>query len=121
MGQAGFTAAPAWVKPRPVPATSNPTGVLPAMSLESATLAPGKGVVVPSPYWVSYGDMVAWAGGEPVAAPTSAETGFKLSAEGLERAITARTRWVLLNSPSNPSGAAYTRAELKALADVLLR
>ena len=86
-----------------------------------ATLNPGDEVVIPTPYWVSYWDIVALAGGQPVAAPTSSETGFKLSAEGLEKAITPRTRWVLLNSPSNPSGAAYTRAELKTLADVLLR
>ena len=86
-----------------------------------STLNPGDEVVIPTPYWVSYWDIVRLAGGEPIAAPTSAESGFKLSPEGLERAITPRTRWVFLNSPSNPSGAAYTRAELKALADVLLR
>ncbi len=86
-----------------------------------ATLNPGDEVVIPTPYWVSYWDIVALAGGQPVAAPTTAESGFKLSAEGLERAITPKTRWLLLNSPSNPSGAAYTRAELRALADVLLR
>ena len=86
-----------------------------------ATLNPGDEVVIPTPYWVSYWDIVLLAGGEPVAAPTTADNGFKLKAADLERAITPKTRWVLLNSPSNPSGAAYTRAELKALADVLLR
>jgi aspartate aminotransferase len=86
-----------------------------------STLNPGDEVVIPTPYWVSYWDIVRLAGGEPKAAPTTAESGFKLSAEGLEAAITPKTRWLLLNSPSNPSGAAYTRAELKALAEVLLR
>ncbi|MFC3079471.1 pyridoxal phosphate-dependent aminotransferase [Phenylobacterium terrae] len=86
-----------------------------------ATLNPGDEVVIPTPYWVSYPDMVLLAGGVPVPAPTSAETGFKLQPEALERAITPRTRWIILNSPSNPSGAAYTKAELRALADVLLR
>ena len=86
-----------------------------------STLNPGDEVVIPTPYWVSYWDIVRLAGGEPKAAPTSAESGFKLSAADLEAAITPKTRWLLLNSPSNPSGAAYTRAELKALAEVLLR
>jgi aspartate aminotransferase len=86
-----------------------------------ATLNPGDEVVIPTPYWVSYPDMVYLAGGEPRFVHTSAETSFKVQPEALEAAITPRTRWVLLNSPSNPSGAAYTRAELKALADVLLR
>ena len=86
-----------------------------------ATLNPGDEVVIPTPYWVSYWDIVLLAGGTPVAAPTTAQTGFKLTAAGLDAAITPRTRWVFLNSPSNPSGAAYTRAELRALADVLLR
>ncbi|THD58394.1 pyridoxal phosphate-dependent aminotransferase [Phenylobacterium sp.] len=86
-----------------------------------STLNPGDEVVIPTPYWVSYWDIVRLAGGEPKAAPTTAESGFKLSAADLEAAITPRTRWLFLNSPSNPSGAAYTRAELKALAEVLLR
>ncbi|MBX7249156.1 MAG: pyridoxal phosphate-dependent aminotransferase [Caulobacteraceae bacterium] len=86
-----------------------------------ATLSPGDEVVVPTPYWVSYPDMVLLAGGEPVFAETSAETRFKLKPEVLEAAISPRTRWLILNSPSNPSGAAYTRAELRALADVLMR
>ena len=86
-----------------------------------ATLNPGDEVLIPTPYWVSYPDMVLLAGGEPVPVPTSAETGFKLQPEALERAITPRTRWIILNSPSNPSGAAYTKAELRAVADVLMR
>jgi aspartate aminotransferase len=86
-----------------------------------STLNPGDEVVIPTPYWVSYWDIVLLAGGTPVAAPTSAETGFKLGPAELEAAITPKTRWLFLNSPSNPSGAAYTRDELRALADVLLR
>ena len=86
-----------------------------------ATLSPGDQVVIPAPYWVSYPDMVLLAGGEPVPVMTTAQNGFKMRPEDLEAAITPRTRWLLINSPSNPSGAAYTRADLKALADVLLR
>ena len=86
-----------------------------------ATLNPGDEVIIPAPYWVSYPDMVLLAGGEPVFVPTTAEAGFKVKAADLEAAITPRTRWLILNSPSNPSGAAYTRAELAALAAVLLR
>ena len=86
-----------------------------------ATLAPGDEVIVPTPYWVSYPDMVLLAGGEPVFAPTTVEHGFLLTPEDLERAITPRTKWLILNSPSNPSGAVYSHAALKALAEVLLR
>ncbi|MGC1466201.1 MAG: pyridoxal phosphate-dependent aminotransferase [Pseudolabrys sp.] len=86
-----------------------------------ATLNPGDEVIIPAPYWVSYPDMVLLAGGEPVAIETSMESNFKVTAQQLERAITPKTKWVLLNSPSNPSGAAYTRAELKALTDVLVK
>jgi aspartate aminotransferase len=86
-----------------------------------ATLDPGDEVVIPAPYWVSYPDMVMLAGGEPVAVPTTLASGFKMTPEALERAITRRTKWVLLNSPSNPTGAAYTGAELKRLTDVLVR
>ena len=86
-----------------------------------ATLNPGDEVVIPAPYWVSYPDMVLLAGGTPVAVATAAATNFKLQAADLEAAITPKTRWLILNSPSNPSGGAYTRAELQALADVLLR
>ena len=86
-----------------------------------ATLNPGDEVIIPTPYWVSYPDMVYLAGGEPRFVQTSAATNFKVEPAALEAAITPRTRWVLLNSPSNPSGAAYTRAELKAIGEVLLR
>jgi aspartate aminotransferase len=86
-----------------------------------ATLNPGDEVIIPTPYWVSYPDMVLLAGGEPRFVATSAQTGFKVQAADLEAAITPKTRWLILNSPSNPSGAAYTKAELRALADVLLR
>ncbi|MCA3755352.1 MAG: pyridoxal phosphate-dependent aminotransferase [Phenylobacterium sp.] len=86
-----------------------------------ATLNPGDEVIVPAPYWVSYPDMVLLAGGTPVFAPTTAASGFKLKPAELEAVITPRTRWLILNSPSNPSGAAYTKDELKGLAEVLLR
>jgi aspartate aminotransferase len=86
-----------------------------------ATLNPGDEVIIPAPYWVSYPDMVLLAGGEPVEVKTTVESGYKLDAAALEKAITPKTKWFLLNSPSNPTGAAYTRAELKALTDVLLR
>jgi len=85
------------------------------------TLNKGDEVIIPAPYWVSYPDMVLINGGEPVFVPTTLENAFKLRPEDLERAITARTKWVVLNSPSNPSGAAYTKAELKALTEVLMR
>ncbi|MGF1464063.1 MAG: pyridoxal phosphate-dependent aminotransferase [Maricaulaceae bacterium] len=85
-----------------------------------ATLNPGDEVVIPTPYWVSYPDMVALCGGEPVIAPTTIEDGFKLTPEGLDKAITPKTKWVVVNSPNNPSGAAYTADELKALAEVLV-
>jgi aspartate aminotransferase len=86
-----------------------------------ATLDAGDEVVMAAPYWVSYPDMVILAGGRPVVVATSMDTGFKMRPEELEAAIGPKTRWVLLNSPSNPSGAAYTRAELEALAAVLVR
>ena len=86
-----------------------------------ATLNPGDEVIIPAPYWVSYPDMVLLAGGQPVEVVTSMSSGFKMTAQQLERAITPKTKWVLLNSPSNPTGAAYTRAELKALTDVLAK
>lgn len=86
-----------------------------------ATVNPGDEVIIPAPYWVSYPDIVNFAGGTPVFVTGSAEDGFKLRAETLEKAITPKTKWVILNSPSNPSGAAYTRDELKALTDVLVR
>ncbi|SFI97095.1 pyridoxal phosphate-dependent aminotransferase [Methylobacterium brachiatum] len=86
-----------------------------------ATLNPGDEVVIPRPYWVSYPEMVGLCGGTPVFADTDMEHGFKLQAEELDRVLTPKTKWIVLNSPSNPSGAAYTRDEMKALTDVLLR
>ncbi|CAN5407016.1 pyridoxal phosphate-dependent aminotransferase [soil metagenome] len=86
-----------------------------------ATLDPGDEVIIPAPYWVSYPDMVLLAGGSPVAVETTAESGFKITAEALEAAITPKSKWLIINSPSNPSGGAYTRAELQAIADVLLK
>ncbi len=86
-----------------------------------ATLNPGDEVIIPAPYWVSYPDMVQLAEGTPVFVPCPQNNGFKLRPEDLEAAITPKTRWIILNSPSNPTGAAYTRAELRALCDVLLK
>lgn len=86
-----------------------------------ASLNPGDEVVVPVPYWVSYPEIVRLCGATPVLAEADAASGFKLTPERLEAAITPATKWLLLNSPSNPSGAAYSHAELRALADVLLR
>jgi aspartate aminotransferase len=86
-----------------------------------ATLNPGDEVIIPAPYWVSYPDMVYLAGGTPVEVVCRMEEGFKLKPEALELAITPKTKWLLLNSPSNPTGAAYSRAELKALTDVLMK
>ncbi|WP_233244961.1 pyridoxal phosphate-dependent aminotransferase, partial [Caulobacter sp. HMWF009] len=84
-------------------------------------LNPGDEVIIPAPYWVSYPDMTLLAGGTPVAVETTAESGFKLTPDALEKVITPRTKWLIINSPSNPSGGAYTRAELQAIADVLLK
>lgn len=86
-----------------------------------ATVSAGDEVIIPTPYWVSYPDMVNLAEGTPVFVKTTAENKFRMSPEALERAITPKTKWLILNSPSNPSGAAYTRTELQALANVLLR
>ncbi len=86
-----------------------------------ATLNPGDEVVIPTPYWVSYPEMVALNSGTPVFVDTTIENNFKLQAADLERVITSRTKWIILNSPSNPSGAAYSRAEMKAITDVLMR
>jgi aspartate aminotransferase len=85
-----------------------------------ATLNPGDEVIVPAPYWVSYPDMIRLAGGAPVFVEGPIETGFKISAEALDRAITPRTKWLIFNSPSNPSGAGYAFDEIRALTDVLL-
>jgi aspartate aminotransferase len=86
-----------------------------------ATLNPGDEVIVPAPYWVSYPEIVALAGATPVELPTTIGSGYKLEPEALAAAITRQTKWVIFNSPSNPSGAAYTREELRGLADVLLK
>ena len=86
-----------------------------------ATINPGDEVIIPAPYWVSYPEMVLLAGGEPVAVTATMESGFKMKPEALEQAITPKTKWIIFNSPSNPTGAAYARAELKAVTDVLLR
>ncbi|AMM83738.1 pyridoxal phosphate-dependent aminotransferase [Martelella sp. AD-3] len=86
-----------------------------------ATLNPGDEVVIPAPYWVSYPEMVALCGGTPVFVSAKKEDNYKLQAEDLEKAITPNTKWFIFNSPSNPSGAAYTHDELKGLTDVLMR
>lgn len=86
-----------------------------------ATLNPGDEVVIPAPYWVSYPDMVLLAGGAPVIAEAGPDTAYKLTPQALEAAITPKTKWLIFNSPSNPTGAGYTWDELKALTDVLLR
>jgi aspartate aminotransferase len=86
-----------------------------------ATVDPGDEVIIPAPYWVSYPDIVAYAGGTPVIVQGPAAQGYKIVPEQLDAAITPRTRWVMLNSPSNPTGAAYSADELKGLAEVLLR
>lgn len=86
----------------------------------AATLNEGNEVIVPAPYWVSYPEMVQLCGARPVIVPCGSESGFKLTPQALAEAIGAHTRWLILNSPSNPSGAVYTRQELAALAEVLL-
>lgn len=86
-----------------------------------ASLSPGDEVIIPAPYWVSYPDMVELAEGTPVFVPCGENAGFKLSGEALAQAITPKTKWLILNSPSNPTGAGYSRAELAALAAVLLQ
>jgi aspartate aminotransferase len=86
-----------------------------------ATLNPGDEVIIPTPYWVSYPDIARLGGGVPVFVEAGMETGFKLTPEALEAAITPKTKWFIFNSPSNPSGAAYSHDELKKLTDVLLR
>jgi aspartate aminotransferase len=86
-----------------------------------ATCNPGDEVIIPAPYWVSYPDMVLLAGGTPVPVVATIETNFKLTAAQLEAAITPKTKWFIFNSPSNPTGAGYTEAELRALTDVLMR
>ncbi len=86
-----------------------------------ATLNPGDEVIIPAPYWVSYPDMVILAEGTPVFVECTIENNFKMTGAQLDAAITPKTKWVILNSPSNPSGAAYTKAEMKSLTDVLMK
>ena len=86
-----------------------------------ATCNPGDEVIIPAPYWVSYPDMVLLAGGTPVPVVATIDTDFKLTPAQLEAAITPKTKWFIFNSPSNPTGAGYTAAELRALCDVLMR
>jgi aspartate aminotransferase len=86
-----------------------------------ATLTPGDEVICVAPYWVSYPDIVALGGGKPVVVEAKIENGFRLKPEDLEAAITPKTKWLILNQPSNPTGACYSKAQLKALAEVLLR
>ncbi len=86
-----------------------------------ATLNPGDEVIIPAPYWVSYPDIVLMAGATPVFVETSIATGFRVTPEALEKAITPKTKWLIFNSPSNPSGAAYSHAQIKALTGVLVR
>ena len=86
-----------------------------------ATLNPGDEVIIPAPYWVSYPDMVLLAGGTPVIVEAGLDAGFRMTPEQLEAAITPRTKWLIFNSPSNPTGAGYSPAQLKALTDVLER
>ena len=86
-----------------------------------ATVDPGDEVIIPAPYWVSYPDIVLLAQGKPVFIKCQEQDGFRLTPEALEKAITPKTKWVILNSPSNPSGAAYSAEQLRALADVLMR
>src|SRR5437868_1929241 len=86
-----------------------------------ATLNPGDEVVIPAPYWVSYADIVLLTGATPVVVATRLEDGFKMKPAALEQAITKNTKWLIFNSPSNPTGAAYSRAEVKAITEVLMR
>ncbi len=86
-----------------------------------ATLNPGDEVIVPAPYWVSYPDIVLLGGGKPVIVDMPIENGFRLSPEALDKAITPKTKWIIFNQPSNPTGACYTRDQLKALTDVLMK
>ncbi len=86
-----------------------------------ATINPGDEVVIPAPCWVSYADIVLFAGGKPVFANCRMEDGYKLKPEVLDRAITPKTKWFMFNAPSNPTGAAYTKAEIKALTDVIVK
>jgi len=106
---------------RPDQVTANVGGKQTLFNAIVATVDPGDEVVIPAPYWVSYPDVVAYAGGTPVVVAAGVEQGYKLTPEALDAAITPRTKWVILNSPSNPTGAGYTADELRGLAEVLLR
>jgi aspartate aminotransferase len=86
----------------------------------AATVGPGDEVIIPTPYWVSYSDMVSMTGAKPILVPTTFESGFKLDPKALGKAFTKRTRLLMLNSPCNPTGTVYTRGELETLADVVL-
>jgi aspartate aminotransferase len=86
-----------------------------------ATIGPGDEAIIPAPYWISYLDMVLVSDGTPVEVPCTSESGFKLTPQQLEAAITPRSKWLFLNSPNNPTGAVYSRAELTGLAEVLLK
>ena len=86
-----------------------------------ATLNPGDEVIIPAPYWVSYPDMVLLAGGQPVFIEASAKNNYKISPMQLEGAITDKTKWFIFNSPSNPTGAGYSKNELKKLTEVLMK
>jgi aspartate aminotransferase len=86
-----------------------------------ATINPGDEAIIPAPCWVSYPEIVSLAGGKPVIVLAGQDQGFKITAEQLEAAITPRTKWLILNNPSNPTGAVYDAAELRPLAEVLLR
>src|SRR5207253_7540637 len=87
----------------------------------AATVGPGDEVIIPSPYWVSYSDLVQMTGASYVLVPTTLENGFKMSPDQLRKALSPRSRLLMLNSPSNPTGSVYTRQELEALADVILQ
>ncbi|MDS7594525.1 pyridoxal phosphate-dependent aminotransferase [Agrobacterium tumefaciens] len=86
-----------------------------------ATVDPGDEIIIPTPYWATYSDIVVMCGGKPVLVPCAAENGFRMTAEQLEAAITPKTRWLMLNAPSNPSGASYSAEQYRPLLDVLLR
>jgi aspartate aminotransferase len=109
------------LKYAPAQINVSPGGKAVIFNAMMASLSAGDEVIIPAPYWVSYPDMVLMAGGEPVFVATAAARGFKVQPADLEAAITPRTRWLILNSPSNPTGGAYEAGELAALAEVLMR
>ena len=86
-----------------------------------ATLNEGDEVIVPAPYWVSYPDMVLLAGGTPIILECNEKQGFKINPAELEKSITPKTKWIILNSPSNPTGACYTESDIKEIADILAK